>query len=196
MMREASVHQRETVKMLIKCVRCWICLSTRSLILKNTGMKYLGKYCSHFKLIKFKMLCKVCSYSLIFILYVFSNLLREYEKGRTPNPDIMCNKHIKFKHFYQYTVNTLGRLRRIAEVLEFSTEIFLLKQSYLTTGADAMATGHYARTSQEDEDVFQQKHVPAPRTLFRDRFEIRKRKCNICPCDVEHRERKHFFFFF
>ncbi|KAL1276049.1 hypothetical protein QQF64_035672 [Cirrhinus molitorella] len=79
---------------------------------------------------------------------VFSNLLREYEKGRTPNPDIMCNKHIKFKHFYQYAVNTLG--------------------------ADAMATGHYARTSQEDEEVFQQKHVPHPRTLFRDRFEIRK----------------------
>lgn len=97
----------------------------------------------------------------------------------------MCNKHIKFKHFYQYTVNTLGKLRRIAEVSEFSTEIFLLKQSYLTTGADAMATGHYARTSQEDEDVFQQKHVPPTRTLFRDRFEVRKRKCNICPCDVE-----------
>ncbi|XP_016312907.1 mitochondrial tRNA-specific 2-thiouridylase 1 [Sinocyclocheilus anshuiensis] len=79
---------------------------------------------------------------------VFSNLLREYEKGRTPNPDIMCNKHIKFKHFYQYAVNTLG--------------------------ADAMATGHYARTSQEDEEVFQQKHIPPPRTLFRDRFEMRK----------------------
>ncbi|XP_016371064.1 mitochondrial tRNA-specific 2-thiouridylase 1 [Sinocyclocheilus rhinocerous] len=79
---------------------------------------------------------------------VFSNLLREYEKGRTPNPDIMCNKHIKFKHFYQYAVNTLG--------------------------ADAMATGHYARTSQEDEEVFQQKQVPPPRTLFRDRFEMRK----------------------
>uniref|UniRef100_A0A672NU01 Mitochondrial tRNA-specific 2-thiouridylase 1 n=1 Tax=Sinocyclocheilus grahami TaxID=75366 RepID=A0A672NU01_SINGR len=79
---------------------------------------------------------------------VFSNLLREYEKGRTPNPDIMCNKHIKFKHFYQYAVNTLG--------------------------ADAMATGHYARTSQEDEEVFQQKYVPPPRTLFRDRFEMRK----------------------
>uniref|UniRef100_A0A8C1RAR6 Mitochondrial tRNA-specific 2-thiouridylase 1 n=1 Tax=Cyprinus carpio TaxID=7962 RepID=A0A8C1RAR6_CYPCA len=79
---------------------------------------------------------------------VFSNLLREYEQGRTPNPDIMCNKHIKFKHFYHYALNTLG--------------------------ADAMATGHYARTSQEDEEVFQQKHVPPPRTLFRDRFEIRK----------------------
>ncbi|KAI7791612.1 mitochondrial tRNA-specific 2-thiouridylase 1 [Triplophysa rosa] len=79
---------------------------------------------------------------------VFSNLLSEYEKGRTPNPDILCNKHIKFKHFYQYAVNTLG--------------------------ADAMATGHYARTSQEDEEVFQQKYTPPRRTLFRDRFEIRK----------------------
>jgi len=44
---------------------------------------------------------------------VRSNLLREYEKGRTPNPDIMCNKHIKFKHFYQYAVNTLGKLGKI-----------------------------------------------------------------------------------
>nr|XP_055045631.1 mitochondrial tRNA-specific 2-thiouridylase 1 [Misgurnus anguillicaudatus] len=79
---------------------------------------------------------------------VFSNLLKEYESGRTPNPDIMCNKHIKFKHFYQYAVNTLG--------------------------ADAMATGHYARTSQEDKEVFQQKYAPPRRTLFRDRFEIRK----------------------
>uniref|UniRef100_A0A8D0B197 Mitochondrial tRNA-specific 2-thiouridylase 1 n=1 Tax=Sander lucioperca TaxID=283035 RepID=A0A8D0B197_SANLU len=61
---------------------------------------------------------------------VFSKLLKEYEKGRTPNPDILCNKHIKFNHFHKYAVNTLG--------------------------ADAMATGHYARTSQEDEEVFQQ----------------------------------------
>ncbi|XP_061085108.1 mitochondrial tRNA-specific 2-thiouridylase 1-like [Conger conger] len=78
---------------------------------------------------------------------VFSNLLKEYQKGRTPNPDIMCNKHIKFKHFLQYAMDTLG--------------------------ADAVATGHYARTSQEDEEVFQQRHVPMPKTLFRDRFEIR-----------------------
>ncbi|KAJ8392024.1 hypothetical protein AAFF_G00083340 [Aldrovandia affinis] len=78
---------------------------------------------------------------------VFSYLLKEYQKGRTPNPDIMCNKHIKFKHFFQHAMNTLG--------------------------ADAMATGHYARSSQEDEEVFRQKHVPSPKTLFRDRFEIR-----------------------
>nr|XP_019947624.1 PREDICTED: mitochondrial tRNA-specific 2-thiouridylase 1 isoform X2 [Paralichthys olivaceus] len=78
---------------------------------------------------------------------VFSYLLKEYEKGRTPNPDILCNKHIKFNHFHKYAINTLG--------------------------ADAMATGHYARTSQEDEDCFQQTHIAPSTTLFRDRFEIR-----------------------
>ncbi|MED6283995.1 hypothetical protein CHARACLAT_014834 [Characodon lateralis] len=36
-----------------------------------------------------------------------------------------------------------------------------------------MATGHYARTSQEDEEVFLQSHTSPPTTLFRNRFEIR-----------------------
>lgn len=53
---------------------------------------------------------------------------------------------------------------------------YFTSQSYSETGADAMATGHYARTSQEDEEVFQQKYTPPLRTLFRDRFEIRKGK--------------------
>lgn len=39
-----------------------------------------------------------------------------------------------------------------------------------------MATGHYARTSQEDAEVFQQTHTAPPTKLFRDRFEIRNRK--------------------
>lgn len=80
---------------------------------------------------------------------VFSDLLGEYHKGRTPNPDILCNKHIKFKHFFQYTLNVIG--------------------------ADAMATGHYARTSQEDEETFQQTHKPGkPQLGFRDCLESRK----------------------
>lgn len=78
---------------------------------------------------------------------VFSDLLKEYEKGRTPNPDILCNKHIKFNHFHKYAMNTLG--------------------------ADAMATGHYARTSQEDDEVFQQQHKPTRSMTFRNRFEVR-----------------------
>ncbi|XP_068611433.1 mitochondrial tRNA-specific 2-thiouridylase 1 [Brachionichthys hirsutus] len=78
---------------------------------------------------------------------VFSYLLKEFEQGRTPNPDIICNKYIKFNHFHKYAVKTLG--------------------------ADAMATGHYARSSQEDEEVFQQTNIAPSTTLFRDRFEIR-----------------------
>ncbi|XP_059843458.1 mitochondrial tRNA-specific 2-thiouridylase 1 isoform X2 [Hypanus sabinus] len=62
---------------------------------------------------------------------VFSNLIKEYEMGRTPNPDIMCNKNIKFKYLLHFAMEMLG--------------------------ADAMATGHYARTSQGDEDIFLQK---------------------------------------
>ena len=34
--------------------------------------------------------------------HVFYYFLEEYAKGRTPNPDILCNKHIKFKAFLDY----------------------------------------------------------------------------------------------
>ena len=50
---------------------------------------------------------------------VFEVFLSEFEKGRTPNPDILCNKHVKFKAFLNYAINDLG--------------------------ADYIATGHYAR---------------------------------------------------
>ena len=50
---------------------------------------------------------------------VFSEFLREYQAGRTPNPDILCNAEIKFKAFMDHA----GRL-----------------------GAEMIATGHYART--------------------------------------------------
>ena len=50
--------------------------------------------------------------------YVFTYFLDELKKGRTPNPDIMCNKYIKFDMF---------------------------KQEAEKLGADYIATGHYAR---------------------------------------------------
>ncbi|SHE63046.1 tRNA-specific 2-thiouridylase [Microbulbifer donghaiensis] len=55
--------------------------------------------------------------------HVFEYFLAEYKAGRTPNPDILCNREIKFKVFLEY-----------AEVL----------------GADAIATGHYARRKDID----------------------------------------------
>ncbi|CAK6949787.1 mitochondrial tRNA-specific 2-thiouridylase 1 [Scomber scombrus] len=58
---------------------------------------------------------------------VFSNLLKEYEKGRTPNPDILCNKHIKFNHFHKYAINTLAvRLHKGADL--FKDQTFFLSQ--------------------------------------------------------------------
>lgn len=49
---------------------------------------------------------------------VFAHFLDEYAAGRTPNPDVLCNREIKFRHF-----------------LEAAREL----------GAEAIATGHYAR---------------------------------------------------
>merc|ERR1712093_221072 len=39
---------------------------------------------------------------------VFEYFLAEYKAGRTPNPDIMCNKEIKFKAFLEYAAEDLG----------------------------------------------------------------------------------------
>lgn len=53
---------------------------------------------------------------------VFESFLTEYQAGRTPNPDILCNKYVKFKAFLDYALNELG--------------------------ADMIATGHYARVNE------------------------------------------------
>ncbi|XP_067088051.1 mitochondrial tRNA-specific 2-thiouridylase 1-like isoform X1 [Osmerus mordax] len=142
--------------------------SVTALVLKRKGYNVTGVFMKNWDSLDEKGVCnsekdcedayKVCqgldipfhqvSYVKEYWHEVFSKLLKEYERGRTPNPDILCNKHIKFNHFFQYAVNSLG--------------------------ADAMATGHYARTSQEDDEVFQQKRTAPLTTLFRDRFEIRR----------------------
>lgn len=60
---------------------------------------------------------------------VFEIFLDEHKKGRTPNPDILCNRHIKFDAFIKY-----------AEIL----------------GADYIATGHYAKIMQKKGDFVMQ----------------------------------------
>ena len=54
---------------------------------------------------------------------VFEYFLAEYKSGRTPNPDIMCNKEIKFKAFLEFAAEELG--------------------------ADYIATGHYVQRSNQ-----------------------------------------------
>jgi len=54
---------------------------------------------------------------------VFSYFLEEYKKGRTPNPDVLCNREIKFGPFLEQAIKL---------------------------GADMIATGHYARKIEKD----------------------------------------------
>ena len=54
---------------------------------------------------------------------VFSEFLREYQAGRTPNPDVLCNAEIKFKAFLDHAMHL---------------------------GADYIATGHYARVRENN----------------------------------------------
>ena len=55
---------------------------------------------------------------------VFKNFIDEYSKGRTPNPDVLCNKEVKFKAFLHYAEDI---------------------------GGVKIATGHYARIKKENE---------------------------------------------
>jgi len=57
---------------------------------------------------------------------VFEHFLSEYSAGRTPNPDILCNKEIKFKAFLDHA---------------------------RTRGADAIATGHYVRSGGDNKQI-------------------------------------------
>ena len=60
---------------------------------------------------------------------VFAEFLREYQAGRTPNPDVLCNAEIKFKAFLDHAMRL---------------------------GAEKIATGHYARVRQNaDTGLFE-----------------------------------------
>jgi len=66
---------------------------------------------------------------------VFSELIEDYKKGLTPNPDILCNSRVKFSHFYDHAVNVIG--------------------------CDAIATGHYAQNSYGTDLQYSDDRKPA-----------------------------------
>tara|TARA_X000000368_G_scaffold140186_2_gene110284 strand:- start:1111 stop:2214 length:1104 start_codon:yes stop_codon:yes gene_type:complete len=72
---------------------------------------------------------------------VFEEFLNEYKLGRTPNPDILCNREIKFKSFLNYA---------------------------LTIGADYIATGHYASLKNINDKTYlsRAKDIAKDQTYF------------------------------
>ncbi len=58
---------------------------------------------------------------------VVDYMIREYKEGKTPNPDVMCNKEIKFGHFLKFA---------------------------LANGADYVATVHYAKLTKNKKESF------------------------------------------
>ncbi len=115
--------------------------SVSALLLKEAGHRVIGLFmknweetdpdgvCQSSK--EYEDVVRVCDqlkipyYSVNFVEEyreaVFSQFVRDYEAGLTPNPDVLCNKEIKFK-------------------------VFLDKA--LELGADYLATGHYCRTTE------------------------------------------------
>ncbi|MFY9327256.1 MAG: tRNA 2-thiouridine(34) synthase MnmA [Georgfuchsia sp.] len=121
--------------------------SVAALLLKQAGWKVIGlfmknwedddndEYCSSRQDLIDAMAAadtigmdmEVVNFSAEYKDRVFAEFLREYQAGRTPNPDVLCNAEIKFKSFLDHA---------------------------LQLGADRIATGHYAQV-QEVRGEFQ-----------------------------------------
>ena len=119
--------------------------SVAALLLKQQGYQVTGlfmknweddddsEYCSSREdLVDVASVCDVIGIELEVVNFakeykdrVFADFLREYEAGRTPNPDILCNSEIKFRAFLDHA---------------------------LKLGADKIATGHYAQVREWNND--------------------------------------------
>jgi tRNA-specific 2-thiouridylase len=117
--------------------------SVTALLLKNQGYNVIGMFMKNWEEKDENGVCKasyeyedvvrVCEqleipyYSVNFVKEywdnVFTEFLNEFKLGNTPNPDILCNREIKFK---------------------------ALLEKALSYGADYLATGHYCRTNGQD----------------------------------------------
>src|SRR3990167_4569477 len=109
-----------------------------ALLLKQQGLEVIGAFMQNWQIDQDDPYCtaeqdlsdaravadhigiplQVINFSQAYWNHVFQYCLDEFKVGRTPNPDIWCNKEIKFKAFLEYA---------------------------LQLGADFLATGHYAR---------------------------------------------------
>ncbi len=108
---------------------------TEGLFMKNWEEDDSQEYCSAAEDVKdAQSICdklgiklNTVNFSIEYWEEVFERFVKEYSEGLTPNPDILCNREIKFKAF-----------------LEHATDL----------GGEKIATGHYARVAEKDEVFF------------------------------------------
>jgi tRNA-specific 2-thiouridylase len=123
--------------------------SVSAFLLKEQGYRVIGMFMKNWEepnneggvcpaAIEFEDVVRVCDqldipyYSVNFVQeyrdHVFSHFLREFQAGHTPNPDILCNREIKFK---------------------------VLLDKAIELGADFLATGHYCQNVRHQNGEFQ-----------------------------------------
>jgi tRNA-specific 2-thiouridylase len=95
---------------------------------------------------------------------VVDYMIGEYQAGRTPNPDIMCNQEIKF-------------------------DLFL--KTALADGADMIATGHYARVG--SSDAFSAPSSPSPKTVEGQRGTERRQPSLLVGLD-KNKDQSYFLY--
>ena len=89
---------------------------------------------------------------------VFNHFLKEYQSGRTPNPDVLCNREIKFGPFLQNAMNM---------------------------GADYIATGHYAKIVKEKNQycLYKPKDLDKDQTYFLNQLNQTQLEKTMFPLD-------------
>jgi tRNA-specific 2-thiouridylase len=99
---------------------------------------------------------------------VVDYFIAEYKAGRTPNPDVMCNKHIKFGVFYDWAMKN---------------------------GADFVATGHYAINrceSANNTNATNKNKKNSPHSLNSHEFVNSYRNCQFCQSTDNEKDQTYF----
>ncbi len=140
-LKKLALDKVESPKKVVVGLSGGVDSAVAALILKAQGHEVIGlfmknwqeesEYCSAEK--DYQDVMRVCQqlgivyYSIDLVQeyqqHVFDQFIADYRRGLTPNPDLFCNREIKFKFFYDYAFNW---------------------------GADYMATGHYCQVKQVD----------------------------------------------
>jgi tRNA-specific 2-thiouridylase len=152
--------------------------SVSAYLLKEQGYKVIGLFMQNWQSepgevctseIDFKDASEVCdklniplhraNFSNQYWDKVFEEFLREHKAGRTPNPDILCNREIKFKSFLEYAIDI---------------------------GADYIATGHYASLKNIDgvNCLCRAKDIDKDQTYFL--HEVKGSEFNKCIFPLEN----------